>query len=162
MGAISILMCIFFGIAWGAMPVDRSRFRGKYADAFVSLAGPAMNLLIAFVTLTALAVWMHFAGNSPLSSDENLHRRLSLLLLSFGILNIALFLLNMIPVPPLDGSSILADFSRTYRDLVNRPEALGAASAILIGILIVGGPYLFRVADLATLHYVRFVGRLLG
>src|SRR5262249_8984123 len=51
MGQMSLLMFALVGIAWGQMPVDPSRFRGRYDDAKVALAGPLMNLALAITAL---------------------------------------------------------------------------------------------------------------
>ena len=45
MGPFSIIMFLFLGFAWGAVPVDNSvlRARNRHAPAIVALAGPATN-----------------------------------------------------------------------------------------------------------------------
>ena len=107
MGPISFIAVFILGIGWGAMPVNPSRFRGRYAEAFVAFAGPLMNLLLALIGLTALAIWSNSAPPSTLTPFQaNLREALWY----FGYINIALFLFNLAPVPPLDGSRILADF----------------------------------------------------
>ncbi len=58
MGPYSLLMFVVIGIAWGAMPINPSRLRGKYAEAMVALAGPLTNLGLAIIGLTALLLWM--------------------------------------------------------------------------------------------------------
>src|SRR5579862_344316 len=50
MGLPSLIVLLISGIAWGAMPVNERRLRGKYAPALVAAAGPAMNVLIAVIT----------------------------------------------------------------------------------------------------------------
>ena len=49
MGPISLAMLAIVGISWGAMPVDPTRLRGRYAEALVALAGPAVNLVARLV-----------------------------------------------------------------------------------------------------------------
>lgn len=115
MGGMSLVVFALTGIAWGQMPVDPSRMRGKYADAAVSFAGPFMNfgIAIACIFASAFSVLALRGGNQPNLLDN--------LLLFFGIgcaLNIFLGLFNLLPAPPLDGSRILANFSRSYRDFL--------------------------------------------
>ncbi len=67
MGPFSLAALFFLGIAWGAMPVNPSRLRGKYGEALVALAGPVTNLLLAFLGLTGL-------GDLVLTSTGDLSR----------------------------------------------------------------------------------------
>src|SRR5678815_2328722 len=43
MGVLSLVVLLIAGMAWGSMPIDRARLRGRYAEAHVALAGPLMN-----------------------------------------------------------------------------------------------------------------------
>jgi Zn-dependent protease len=101
MGISSLVMLVLFGIAWGAVPVDPSRLRSRRAQALVSFAGPAANLVlcILFAALTVAAkTWI-----GPESSQQ---------LVSFcrwgSVANGILFLFNMLPIPMLDGWSIVS------------------------------------------------------
>ena len=116
MGWFSLLMLALVGIAFGQMPVTPRNFRSRYGDALVSAAGPAMNLLLAFIALTALAVWVKIAGG--MAKDGPIHNGQELMWI-FGYFNIALALFNLVPVPPLDGSRILGDFVPAYRRWVD-------------------------------------------
>jgi Zn-dependent protease len=110
MGWMSIIMVAIVGIGWGAMPVNPSRFRSRHGDAIVSAAGPAMNLLIAFVLLTlagALAVLYRTKGYDTAQFVNYC--------IWIGVLNLVLCAFNLIPIPPLDGSNILASFHEPYR-----------------------------------------------
>ena len=111
MGGFSLLMLALMGIAFGAMPVNPRNFRSRYGDALVSAAGPAMNLLLAFIALTALAVWFKTTGG--MAKTGTIHNAQEFLWI-FGYFNIALALFNLVPVPPLDGSRILGNFVPAY------------------------------------------------
>jgi Zn-dependent protease len=111
MGGFSLLMLALVGIAFGAMPVNPRNFRSRYGDALVSAAGPAMNLLLAFIALTALAVWFKTTGG--MARTGTIHNAQEFLWI-FGYFNIALALFNLVPVPPLDGSRILGNFVPIY------------------------------------------------
>jgi Zn-dependent protease len=116
MGPVSLLMVFVLGIGFGAMPVDPTRLRGRHGHLLVALAGPLMNLLLALVALTALAVWSLWAHDGSPESIEggNLRRFVWV----FGYTNLALGVFNLIPIPPLDGSTVLAGCSRSYRRLL--------------------------------------------
>src|SRR3989338_3504840 len=68
---------------------------GRAAEAWVALAGPLSNLLMAFVCLLAVK----YSGFALLGLFQPLI-----------VINVSLFVLNLIPVPPLDGSKILLAF----------------------------------------------------
>ncbi len=104
MGPISLLMFVIVGIAWGAMPVNPYRFKwGRLGDICVSAAGPAVNLLLAVLSLTAFSIIISIA---PV--DMPFWDNLSTFFWVGGLLNVVLLMLNLLPVPPLDGSHILA------------------------------------------------------
>lgn len=132
MGPIGLIAVCLCGIGWGAMPINPSRMKGRHAHAFVAFAGPCMNLLLALVGLTALALWARAVAPDELSTFQaNLREALWY----FGYINIGLFLFNLIPVPPLDGSRILADFNRGYdRWLRDNEHAQGF---MFMGLLII-------------------------
>ncbi len=119
MGLHSLVIFALCGIAWGMMPVNRYNFRdGHKGDIYVSAAGPAMNLLIAAVCLVVLTLWGRFVpAGSALAGNVATF-------LYLGIaLNLILAPLNLLPIPPLDGSHILAGFSPYFRELFGRPQA---------------------------------------
>lgn len=152
----------FFGWA-KPVPVNPIRFkrglRMKTGMMLVSAAGPLSNLL--FGTLMALLIGLiaHAVGTQELihklSSEQNLTVALVRLVGWMVIINIGLFIFNLLPVPPLDGSGVLAGLlpDRFQGILVS----LGRYSFILfIGILLVGGrfigyPVLWIVKELSEL-----------
>ena len=87
-----------FLLGWAKpVPVNPYNLRNKnFDDILVTIAGPAMNLLLA-VILVALARLGMFTHSDALISLGIKGAELSLLLCFF----------NLIPVPPLDGSQIL-------------------------------------------------------
>jgi len=110
-----------FNAEWGRLNPRR--------QALMSLAGPFANLFLALVALGAMRVLLAthiFQYASASSSTEYVeairggaHSPLAALAMALGVmlkLNVALFLFNLIPVPPLDGAGVLSGFF---------PEALG-------------------------------------
>lgn len=107
MGGPSLIMFALVGIAWGLMPTDPSRYRwGRQGRIVVAAAGPLMNLLLAAASLFALVLFVNFGP-----TDTTLGERLVMFFYLGGMLNLVLFGLNLLPVPPLDGSQILMGLS---------------------------------------------------
>jgi len=126
MGGFSLFLLFFAGIAFGLMPVTPSRFRSRYGHALVAAAGPAMNLVLAFLGLTIFAIWVKvggFAVEGPIGAGQEF-------LFTLGRINLILFVFNLLPLPPLDGSTVLSDLSPRYRRMIanpnNQPIFMGA------------------------------------
>ena len=84
----------------------------KQGMALTALAGPAMNLILAFLFLGIFVGLFHVTEGST----EGILGYLMLLAQYTAIMNIGLGVFNLIPIPPLDGSKILGIFlpQRTY------------------------------------------------
>ncbi len=108
-------------------PVTARNFKHyKRDDILVSLAGPASNLLSASVALILLIILKHtivggqiaittavyLAHHVPGIPTDNLPQLFPIALFLYYVilLNLLLFVFNLIPVPPLDGSHILRHF----------------------------------------------------
>ncbi|MEC8252413.1 MAG: site-2 protease family protein [Planctomycetota bacterium] len=112
MGGPSVVMLLLFGVAFGAMPVDPSRLRGRWAEAAVAAAGPLMNLLLALIVTAALAGWQLAGGGAAAGvMQENLRQ----FLFVFAVINVALCMFNLLPVPPFDGAHVLGGLVPAYR-----------------------------------------------
>jgi Zn-dependent protease len=86
------------------VPVNYRRLRSPRRDmVLVALAGPGMNLLLAFLGAAVLAVALSF------SSDPN---GLATTLiagnaLNFVLINLFLAVFNLLPIPPFDGGHVV-------------------------------------------------------
>jgi Zn-dependent protease len=112
-------------IGWAKpCPVTTRNFRHlRRDDILVSMAGPASNLAMATVALLLLIVFKHAGGGATINSAMDMALRLPVmdvsgmplfpvaLLLCYGVtINLLLFVFNLIPIPPLDGSHVLRHF----------------------------------------------------
>ena len=119
MGPTSLLFFALVGFSWGQMPVSPWRFRmGRLGEVLVSAAGPLMNVLLAFLALTALGVW---AVKGPAGTPQ--HENVQLFLSTGGWLNLFLACFNMLPFPPLDGSKVFAGLIAPLRPLIESAQA---------------------------------------
>jgi Zn-dependent protease len=96
-----------FFIGWAKpTPVNPSMLRyGHRGEALVAAAGPASNIAMAIVVaiIFRVLVAMNLAPSPALNF-------LGLVIQWFLIINISLFIFNLLPVPPLDGSKVLYAF----------------------------------------------------
>ena len=153
MGGFSLALLVLVGISYGQMPVNPSRFRSRYGHALVSGAGPAMNLLLALVGLTALGLWQRLGTEALDQTQVNIQNFLWI----FGTTNIVLCLFNLIPVPPLDGSSILANLHKGYAKLANDPSKQQVFMFVFFFALFLAGGMLFDFAGNVGRNYVAWV-----
>lgn len=93
------------------VPVNLGNLRHpKRDEVLVALAGPVSNILLACLGAGALALVL---GTVPLSADTiELLMNVSYLAQTVMLVNLSLAFFNLIPLPPLDGSSILVPFLR--------------------------------------------------
>ncbi len=158
MGVPSMLIFLILGIAWGMMPVNPYRFRhGKWGRILVSAAGPLMNLFIAAVVLTILGCIIDPQTATSTSNGFNVE----IFLLTGGFLNLILFALNMLPVPPLDGSNILANLSNTIAGWYRHPQA--QMSGLLLFFLLIWTNMfgvVFAWAQIGAAKYAAFISSL--
>jgi len=157
MGAMSLALLLMAGIAWGAMPVNPGRLRGRHARALVAIAGPVANVLMAGAAILALGLWIRFFPMDDLSPENRVAENFQYFLQVFGILNIAPVMFNLLPIPPLDGSRVLADFSAGYAQMMQSMRAGGGASMIFLVIFWYSGTYIMRGADSIWLRSMHFV-----
>lgn len=161
MGQTSLIMFAVIGIAWGQMPVNPGRFRqGRLGDAKVALAGPAMNLILALISLTALGAILALTAGAGKSNSEYLPYIVDFLLVG-GWLNLVLLLLNLLPIPPLDGSRVMAAASngalRFYsHEFFRRYSLIG-----ILAIFWFGMPYIEDGAGYAATWWVDMVRHVL-
>ncbi len=91
-------------IGWARpVPVNQLRFRREIWIVWVSLAGPASNILLALLAAFALK----FAVSDTTTTNSAVVNLVVKLAAIFIQLNLVLAVFNMLPIPPLDGSSLV-------------------------------------------------------
>jgi Zn-dependent protease len=101
-------------IGWAKpTPVNPLKWRNKrVANFWVSAAGAISNFIIAFIAAVGIRVLYSFgiidARLQLVNTDSTIAAGAVELLIVFFILNVALGVFNLLPIPPLDGSKVLA------------------------------------------------------
>lgn len=111
-----ITLVLFQAPILAAKPVpfnpDRVKF-DEFGAALIAAAGPFTNLVLAAIG----AVIAHaFSGNIDIYNALTI----------FVSINIGIFIFNMVPIPPLDGSRVLYAFAPDFlRDIMAQMEQYG-------------------------------------
>ncbi len=135
-GTLALILTQMIGWA-KPVPVDPRYLPNPRKDMiWISLAGPAANMIAASV----LALFYHGIlmsyGKSTIIGSAFLKPMVLILIMGVQI-NVGLGIFNLIPVPPLDGSKILAGV--LSRDLAYKFEQLESYGMIILLLLIFSG-----------------------
>ena len=121
-------------IGWAKpVPVNTHNLHGDWKGKYVLIAaaGPASNLVLAVVCATGVRLIGFQGGSTPAESQ------IFQFLLSMVLINVALAVFNMLPVPPLDGGNVLWGLLRgTASDVFDRLRPYGML--ILYALLLSG------------------------
>jgi len=141
---IGALLILVYGFGW-AKPVPVNPYglsRGRNPTigfALVAAAGPLSNLFLA--ALVAIPVRLHLVPGGFLSY----------LVLYFVVVNIALAVFNLIPIPPLDGSRIaVAVLPQQWGEHILRLEPYGIFIVLALSFVGVIGLLMGPPMDLLT------------
>lgn len=147
---LTILLPIILALTPGApifggarpVPFNPARVRhGEWGSALVALAGPFVNLLIAFVCFGVLMV-----GGTSIGGV------IAQILNTAVIVNLGFFVFNMIPFPPLDGSRVLyalaPDGVRRGMEMIEQFGIIGIFLIVLLASSVIGS---FMVSSIGFL-----------
>ncbi len=99
---IGLLMLLVFRFGWAKpVPINPANFKNrKKGIMLVSLAGPMMNFVLAMIALFIYGfAYTRFNIRNAIFDE---------IIINIYFINIGLGVFNLIPIPPLDGSKILA------------------------------------------------------
>lgn len=142
---VPLVSLLLSGMAFGwakPVPINPRYFRNPFRGMlFVALAGPGMNVCLALAATLlgrlCIALVPHTLNLGDPTLGTNLLSAFFKVLAYLVIFNIFFAVLNLIPVPPLDGSRVLTYFLPTEgRRVMLRLERYGFI--IVVGLLYLG------------------------
>ncbi|MBU3089202.1 site-2 protease family protein [Clostridium gasigenes] len=137
MGFLMIIIC---GFGW-TKPLDtnpNAYKRGQKDAIKVTVAGPLANLLVGFVGSFIFIFFIYILGNMM---PESMYMVASNMLRSIVLINISLFVFNLLPLPGLAGFEIMKNlWPKTYYKVAD--TIYQYQMFILIGVLLIGGKIL--------------------
>lgn len=147
-GLMVIVSALFSGFIFGwakPTPVNPANLRDRRnGEVWVALAGPASNLVMA---LLGAVVFRILLSVGTISTPELLYETVYF----FVLFNVALAIFNLIPIPPLDGSTLLFRVLSPKQAWELRPMLAQYGFVILIVLILVGsrplGAFIGNVAD---------------
>jgi len=146
-----LIIFVLAGFGWGVTPIDIRKLRPnpRLGSAIVAAAGPVANLALVLLFVFALRV------------SHDLPTLVVYFLLTAITLNLILFVLNLIPLPPLDGFTLLvgvlpAPLANALKQLER--YGLGLIFLLLFVLQFFGVHILSSVID----YFVTPIARLLG
>jgi Zn-dependent protease len=126
---LSLRFPIIFGWA-KPVPIDYSNFKNPKLDMpLVSLAGPIANLLLALVSglgIRLIRIFPNFEAGFGAAIESFLYIML--------IINVILTIINLIPIPPLDGSKVATFFMS--RDMVTKYMNINSFICLIVLLLL--------------------------
>ena len=143
---LGFICMLIFRFGWAKpVPINSRNFKKPRRDmALSALAGPASNLLLAFLGVILYNVAILIFSGVEFGSE----RALSVAWVTveffflFAYLNINLAVFNFIPVPPLDGSRILYVFlpPKWYFGVMKYERYISLAIMLLVFFGLLSGP----------------------
>jgi Zn-dependent protease len=132
---IGMLFVIFAGFGW-ARPVQFNPGALKHPKrdtALIAAAGPLSNLVLGIVFIVMIRLLLLFPAGNRTAGD--ILEYVIEILFYCAFINVGLFVFNMLPIPPLDGSHIFLSGLNLSPETEQRIMRIGTPVLFLIFIL---------------------------
>ncbi len=152
---IGMIMILVLGFGYAKpVPVNMNNFKNpKSGMALTALAGPCSNLVLAFIS-----IFIYYAIGG---ASYGVLYYFSLFFMYSAIINVSLAAFNLLPIPPLDGSKILAGIlpnKAYYKYMQYERYAMIALFVLMLSGLLDG---ILNVVVRALLYVISFIPNLI-
>ena len=163
---LGLLFFLIVGIGWAKpVPVNPFNYRNfKRGNFLVSIAGVFMNLVMAIIASLGLYFVLinteiSFVNGMLSIGNVTLFQLALFFFLFFAtIINIALMIFNLLPIPPLDGYNLLRSFTKPNNSFMRFMRENGLL--VLIFLLIFGMAFIGEVRNFIFDSLMSFWGLL--
>ena len=143
---IGFLFIIIAGFGW-AKPVQfnpENLRRPRRDKAIIAAAGPLSNLILALVFIALIKAWLAYLASAANSENAEqiysiFYSGLFIVLISIifraATINLGLFIFNLLPIPPLDGSHIVFSGLNLRAETERAIMKIGAPLLLIIMII---------------------------
>ena len=162
---IGFVLLIFAHIGWGKpVQINPRNFDRKISmtagEAIVSVAGPAMNFILAVVFTVIYFLIIKFAPAFILTQTGII---VIGMVQATIVVNIGLGVFNLIPLPPLDGSKIFRNFmSYNVKAWLDRYENIFYIIFLILWITGLAGTIISPIIELIANGLINLIGLLFG
>jgi Zn-dependent protease len=130
---IGFIILLVAGFGW-AKPVEfnEQNLRNPKCDVLkIAVAGPLSNALLAMLLSVGFAIWMKSITYDYSRVNSTIYE-----IFRYAIyINWSLFIFNLIPIPPLDGSHLVLQYFKKYPDVYHALYKYGSFLMLLLIIL---------------------------
>jgi Zn-dependent protease len=130
---IGFIILLVAGFGW-AKPVEfnEQNLRNPKRDVLkIAVAGPLSNALLAMLLSVGFAIWMKSITYDYSRVNSTIYE-----IFRYAIyINWSLFIFNLLPIPPLDGSHLVLQYFKKYPDVYRALYKYGSYLMLLLIIL---------------------------